>query len=97
MKNVKKFEDFSINEEKEKLPFTRNFIKPESNKDNDSIEPNNSNFEPFGVVNIHIDGEGWIKNAVIQGIKKTLSNYQGERHLFVDGKEVNPYSTGGIS
>ena len=45
----------------------------------------------FGVVNIHIDGEGIVKNGVIKGIRKLLNNYQGERYLFIDGGEVNPY------
>jgi len=47
--------------------------------------------EFFGIVNIHIDGEGFIKNSIVNDIKKLLFKYQGERHLFVDEKEINPY------
>ena len=43
------------------------------------------------MVNIQIDGNGFIKNRIIEDIRKILSKYQGERHLFVDGKEINPY------
>ena len=33
--------------------------------------------------------------TVIDEIKKVLIKFQGERHLFVDGKEINPYDRGG--
>jgi len=46
--------------------------------------------DEFGIVNIQIDGKGFIKNRIINDIRLILSKYQGERHLFVDGKEVNP-------
>lgn len=49
------------------------------------------NEENFGNVKIQIDGEGFIKNKIIDEIRKVLNKYQGERHLFVDGSEVNPY------
>ncbi len=49
----------------------------------------------FGIVNIHIDGEGFIKYHVIQDIYKIIKKYQGERHLFIDGEEVNPYKNSG--
>lgn len=51
--------------------------------------------DEFGLVNIQIDGNGFIKNSVIEDIRKILSKYQGERHMFVDGKEINPYKHGG--
>jgi hypothetical protein len=47
--------------------------------------------DQFGLVNIRIDGVGYIKRRVLEDIRKILSKYQGERHLFVDDKEVNPY------
>lgn len=49
------------------------------------------NEDSMGIVNIHIDGEGAIKNSIISDIRKALNKYQGKRHLFIDGKEVNPY------
>jgi len=51
----------------------------------------NEELGEFGSVNIHIDGNGFIKNAIINEIKKILIKYQGERHLFVDDEEINPY------
>lgn len=42
----------------------------------------------FGIVNIHIDGEGWIKQVAIKKIKESMKTLQGERHIFVDGKEL---------
>ena len=45
----------------------------------------------FGLVNIEISGNGFIKEKVYIEIKKVLSKLQGERHLFVDGEEINPY------
>jgi hypothetical protein len=56
---------------------------------NDEVTNNDNR---FGVVNIHIDGNGTIKNMIIPHIKKVLKNLQGERHLFVDDKEINPYN-----
>lgn len=52
----------------------------------------NEEVEEFGVVNVHIDGEGWIKQAAVNAIKSALSKFQGERHIFVDDKEINPYN-----
>jgi hypothetical protein len=53
--------------------------------------------DEFGVVNIQIDGKGFIKSKIVNDIRQLLSKYQGERHLFVDGKEVNSYrSSGGM-
>lgn len=49
----------------------------------------------FGVVNIKIDGSGFIKDQISKDIKQILSKYQGERHLFIDGVEVNPYKSRG--
>jgi len=46
----------------------------------------------FGIINISVDGDFKYKHQVVNGIRKVLSQYMGERHLFVDGKEVNPYS-----
>lgn len=38
-----------------------------------------------------------IINRIVNDIRQLLSKYQGERHLFVDGEEVNPYrSSGGM-
>lgn len=55
----------------------------------------NEEIGEFGVVNINIDGEGWIKNRVVEDIRKSLKYLKGEKHLFVDGDEINPYSSGG--
>ena len=55
----------------------------------------NEELGEFGIVNINIDGSGFIKERVIDEIKKVLIKFQGERHLFVDGKEINPYDRGG--
>jgi hypothetical protein len=61
----------------------------------DSIKINEN--DGFGVVNIQIDGNGFIKQRVVEDIRRILSKYQGERHLFVDDKEINPYiSHGGM-
>ena len=49
------------------------------------------NHDNLGIVNIQVTGEGFIKNAILTDIKKVLSKYQGERHLFIDGNEINPY------
>jgi len=46
----------------------------------------------FGTINISVDGDFKHKHQVINDIRKVLSQYMGERHLFVDGKEVNPNS-----
>ena len=70
----------------------KKFSQLNENKDTEII---NEDKKPFGVVNIHIDGEGWIKNHVINEIRKTLRQIQGEKHLFIDEKETNPYSSGG--
>jgi hypothetical protein len=51
----------------------------------------NEEVDHFGIINIHIDGEGFIKQAAISKIKDALKNFQGERHIFVDDKEINPY------
>jgi hypothetical protein len=48
----------------------------------------NEEVDELGVVNIHIDGEGWIKKTTINEIQKAMRNLQGERHIFVDGKEI---------
>ena len=45
-------------------------------------------------VTINIEGDGFIKACIINDIRKALSKYQGERHLFVDSKEINPYTNG---
>ena len=55
----------------------------------------NEEVDEYGVVNIHIDGQGFIYGATIDGIRKVLNNLIGERHLFTNGKEVNPYQSGG--
>jgi len=55
----------------------------------------NEELNEFGIVNVHIDGEGFIKSQIINDIKKVLIKYQGERHLFIDGEEINPYTNGG--
>ena len=52
---------------------------------------NESGFGEFGVVNIHVDGEGWIKNKVASTISSVVKNLQGECHIFVDGVEVSRY------
>lgn len=59
------------------------------------LDGSNKHDEYFGIVNIHIDGEGFIKNAIIKDIRSILNRYQGERHIFVDGEEINPYNNGG--
>ena len=66
-------------------------------KFNDFLNENKLNeSDEFGVVNIHIDGEGWIKKTSIDKIKGCFSGVQGEVHLFVDGEEINPrYSSYG--
>ena len=61
--------------------------KFEENKINEEVKE-------FGVVNIHIDGEGWIKQATINAIKDVLRKFQGERHIFVDDEEISPYKRG---
>jgi hypothetical protein len=61
------------------------------NKDTESI---NEDIKPFGVVNVHIDGEGFIKKTSVKYIIKALNGLQGERHIFVDGKEINPHGRG---
>ena len=48
--------------------------------------------QPFGAVIIHIEGIGFIKEAVVSKIRKSLNDLIGERHLFIDGIEVNPYT-----
>ncbi len=57
----------------------------------DSLEIVNEEVDHFGIINIHIDGEGFIKQAAISKIKDVLNQFQGERHIFVDGKEISPY------
>lgn len=47
--------------------------------------------DAFGDIIIKIDGSSAYKNKIVDDIKKILSNYQGERHLFVDGIEINPH------
>ena len=46
----------------------------------------------FGAINISVDGDFKYKHQVVDDIRKVLSRYMGERHLFVDSKEVNPNS-----
>ena len=42
-----------------------------------------------GQVNINIDGDGLVKEAVINEIKKLLKNIGGDINLLVDGEKVN--------
>lgn len=45
----------------------------------------------FGNIIIKIEGDSKHKLSIINGIRSILSKFQGERHLFVDDKEVSPY------
>lgn len=47
-----------------------------------------------GVCNISIDGEGEVKDLVIETIQKALRNIGGEVNLTVDGKEVDSRGQG---
>ena len=49
----------------------------------------------FGVFNVRIDGDARMKSQIVDEIRKAISRFQGERHLFVDGKEVNPHADAG--
>ena len=64
-------------------------IKKFNDFGSEKSEQINENYNEYGVVNIHIDGEGFIYNQVKKDINKVLKNLQGERHIFVDGKEVS--------
>jgi DNA-binding protein YbaB len=44
-----------------------------------------------GAVTISINGEGIVKKIVFEEIKKVLRNIGGEKHLILDGEEVNIY------
>jgi hypothetical protein len=72
----------------------KRFNESEENLNSEISSKLNENGE-FGIVNIQIDGEGFIKNRIVNDIRQLLSKYQGERHLFVDGEEVKPYKNGG--
>jgi len=45
----------------------------------------------LGTINIKIDGDHKYKLRITSEIKKVLRSFQGERHLFIDDVEVNPY------
>ena len=47
--------------------------------------------EPFGHVTIKIEGDGFIKEAMIVATRKALRLLMGKRKLFVNNVEVNPY------
>lgn len=78
---------------KKKLKHLKQFNQNESS--NTSTLKINEN-DGFGEVNIQIDGSGPIKQRIIDDIRRPLSNYQGGRHLFVDGVEVSPYIDSGM-
>jgi hypothetical protein len=48
-----------------------------------------------GQVNINIDGDGQVKQVVINEIKKALKNIGGNINLLVDGEKVNIHNYGG--
>ncbi len=72
------------NDMREQINKVKNF--KEFNKKNQKLNED----DIYGVINIHIDGNFKYKHQVVNGIQKVLSQYIGERHLFVDDKEVNP-------
>lgn len=45
----------------------------------------------YGVLNIRIDGDSRVKKLAVSAIRKSLNSIAGERHIFVDGEEVNPF------
>lgn len=47
----------------------------------------------FGTINIHITGNGWIKNVGADKIQQAMKGLQGERHIFVDGDEVGVHGS----
>ena len=64
-------------------------IVKENNINKTSIDEQHN--EEYGNVTIQITGNGHIKHAVVNRIREALKLLQGERHIFVDGKEINPY------
>jgi hypothetical protein len=48
-----------------------------------------------GKVDINIEGDGQVKQVVINEIKKALKNIGGNINLLVDGEKVNIHNYGG--
>lgn len=49
----------------------------------------NEFYDMYGTINISVDGDFKLKLQVVDDIRKVLSKYMGEIHLFVDGEEVS--------
>ena len=58
------------------------------NEMNESVNEEISGGQSLGVVNIHIDGNGWIKEVAISRVQEAMKGLQGERHIFVDNEEL---------
>jgi len=51
----------------------------------------NESDNEFGEITIKIEGNGFIKQMMINDIKRSLRKYMGKRNLYVDNKKINSY------